>query len=67
MDDVGRYAELYREWWSAVCAWAAEVLGSDAAAEDAAQRVFIALWRRGGWHLIKNPERYFRRPLATLR
>jgi RNA polymerase sigma-70 factor (ECF subfamily) len=61
MNDVDRYAALYRRWWSVVCDSATEMLDSAADGEDAAQHVFLRLWRDGGWDLIEQPERYFRR------
>lgn len=54
-------AVLYRRWWHVTFDAALHVTGSEADAEDAAQRVFTRLCRKGRWHDIRHPEAFFRR------
>jgi len=61
MDDPERFEALYRDWWRVVCEAAEEVLGSRMDAEDAAQRVFMRMWRSGGWREIQQPSPFFRK------
>lgn len=42
-----RFERLYRKWFSTVRDSAFAILGCEAGADDAAQRVFARLWKRG--------------------
>jgi len=58
-DDLRRFTSLYRVWWGVVRDAADDVLASRQAGEDAAQRVFMKLWRGGGWRDVHDAARFF--------
>jgi RNA polymerase sigma-70 factor (ECF subfamily) len=56
-----RFTELYHSWWPYVRRTAHDLLPCNADAEDAAQRVFLRLWKGGAWKDIANPKQFFRK------
>jgi RNA polymerase sigma-70 factor (ECF subfamily) len=61
MDDTELFVRLYLEWWPIVRASAEPLLESSADAEDAAQSVFMRLWTKRSWRLIRSPGSFFRK------
>lgn len=51
---------MYEAWRATAVAAALAILESRAEAEDAAERVFLRLWRNGGWWRVEDPEPFFR-------
>jgi RNA polymerase sigma factor (sigma-70 family) len=55
------FDQLYQSWWEQVRRTARAVLGSDDAAQDVAQRVFMRVWRSGAWKTMERPNEFFYR------
>lgn len=53
------FTRLCQSWWDVVCRAAFHVLQCDDDAQDAAQRVFMRLWKSGGWRHIQRPASFF--------
>lgn len=58
-DDLQRFTSLCRAWWGIVRDSAGDVLRSEHAGEDAAQRVFMKLWKGGGWRDVHKAAAFF--------
>jgi RNA polymerase sigma-70 factor (ECF subfamily) len=55
------FEQIFKQFFSPLCNYAAKYTGDEAVAEDIVQALFISLWETGKYREIKEPERFLLR------